>query len=124
AAVITPAFYFVRTWHAPVRSVSGKIRVIVLPFRNLSGEPQQDYFSAGLTDEMITQLGRIDSERLGVIAAETSKLSASKPIPELGRTLDVQYAMEGSVRRGGDVVRIDVQLIQVSDQTHVWAKIG
>jgi len=70
---------------------------------------------------MITQLGRLDPERLGVIAAETSKLSASKPVAELGRTLDVQYALEGSVRRGGNEVRINVQLIQVSDQTHVWA---
>jgi len=119
-AVITPAFYFKLSRHASVRSTSGKIRLIVLPFRNLSGDPQQDYFSAGLTDEMITQLGRIDPARLGVIAAETSKLSASKPMPDLGRTLDVQYAMEGSVRRGGNQVRIDVQLIQVSDQTHVW----
>jgi TolB-like protein/Tfp pilus assembly protein PilF len=93
----------------------------VLPFANLSGDPQQDYFSAGLTDEMITQLGRLDPERLGVIAAETSKVAASKPIAELGRTLDVQYALEGSVRRGGNEVRINVQLIQVSDQTHVWA---
>ena len=120
-AVVTPAFYFKLGRRAPVRSASGKIRLIVLPFRNFSGDPQQEYFSAGLTDEMITQLGRIDPARLGVIAAETSKLSASKPIPELGRTLDVQYAMEGSVRRGGNEVRIDVQLIQVSDQTHVWA---
>jgi TolB-like protein/Tfp pilus assembly protein PilF len=105
-----------------VRSGSaGKIRLVVLPFTNLSGDPQQDYFSAGLTDEMITQLGRLDPERLGVIAAETSKLFASKPIAELGRTLDVQYAMEGSVRRGGNEVRINVQLIQVSDQTQFWA---
>jgi TolB-like protein/Tfp pilus assembly protein PilF len=104
-----------------LRSPTGKIRLVVLPFANLSGDPQQDYFSAGLTDEMITQLGRLDPERLGVIAAETSKVSAHKPISELGHTLDVQYALEGSVLRGGNEVRINVQLIQVSDQTHVWA---
>jgi TolB-like protein/Tfp pilus assembly protein PilF len=120
-AVVTPAFYFLRSGHSPVRSASGKIRLVVLPFANLSGDSQQDYFSAGLTDEMITQLGRLDPERLGVIAAETSKISAQKPIAELGRTLDVQYALEGSVRRGGNEVRINVQLIQVSDQTHIWA---
>src|SRR5467141_2536723 len=120
-AAVTPAIYFLHAGHSPVRSASGKIRLLVLPFANLSGDPQQDYFSAGLTDEMITQLGRIDPERLGVIAAETSKLAASKPIAELSRTLDVQYAMEGSVRRGGNEVRINVQLIQVSDQTHIWA---
>jgi TolB-like protein/tetratricopeptide (TPR) repeat protein len=95
--------------------------LVVLPFANLSGDPQQDYFSAGLTDEMTTQLGRLDPERLGVIAATASKLIAGKPMAEVGRTLDVQYALEGSVRRGGNQVRIDVQLIQVSDQTNLWA---
>src|SRR5712664_2351647 len=120
-AAVTPGVYFFRHGHSPARSASGKIRLVVLPFANLSGDPQQDYFSAGLTDEMTTQLGRLDTERLGVIAAETSKLFASKPIAELGRTLDVQYALEGSVRRGGNEVRINVQLIQVSDQTHIWA---
>ena len=120
-AVVTPAVYFLRGGHSPVHSANGKIRLVVLPFANLSGDSQQDYFSAGLTDEMITQLGRLDPDHLGVIAAETSKASASKPIAELGRTLDVQYALEGSVRRGGNEVRINVQLIQVSDQTHIWA---
>jgi len=120
-AAVTPAVYFLRGGRSPVRSASGKIRLVVLPFANLSGDSQQDYFSAGLTDEMITQLGRLDPERLGVIAEETSKLSASKPIAELGRALDVQYALKGSVRRGGNEVRINVQLIQVSDQTHIWA---
>ena len=120
-AAATPTVLFLRGGHSTVRSASGKIRLVVLPFANLSGDSQQDYFSAGLTDEMITQLGQLDPERLGVIAAETSKLSARKPISELGHTLDVQYALEGSVRRGGNEVRINVQLIQVSDQTHIWA---
>jgi TolB-like protein/cytochrome c-type biogenesis protein CcmH/NrfG len=120
-AAVTPAVYFLRGGHSPVRSASGKIRLVVLPFTNLSGDPQQDYFSAGLTDEMTTQLGRLDPERLGVIAATASKLIAGKSMVEVGRTLDVQYALEGSVRRGGNQVRIDVQLIQVSDQTNLWA---
>jgi TolB-like protein/tetratricopeptide (TPR) repeat protein len=120
-AVLTPAVYFFRRANSPVHSASGKIRLIVLPFANLSGDAQQDYFSAGLTDEMTTQLGRLDPEHLGVIAATASKLLAGKSMAEVGRTLDVQYALEGSVRRGGNQVRIDVQLIQVSDQTHLWA---
>jgi TolB-like protein/tetratricopeptide (TPR) repeat protein len=120
-AAVTPGVYFFRHGHSPARSASGKIRLVVLPFANLSGDPQQDYFSAGLTDEMTTQLGRLDPERLGVIAATASKLIAGKPMAEVGRTLDVQYALEGSVRRGGNQVRIDVQLIQVSDQTNLWA---
>jgi TolB-like protein/tetratricopeptide (TPR) repeat protein len=120
-AVVTPAVYFLRAGHSPVRSSSGKIRLVVLPFANLSGDPQQDYFSAGLTDEMTTQLGRLNPERLGVIAPTASKLIAGKSMTEVGRTLDVQYALEGSVRRGGSQVRIDVQLIQISDQTNLWA---
>ena len=120
-AAVTPGVYFFRHGHSPARSASGKIRLVVLPFANLSGDPQQDYFSAGLTDEMTTQLGRLDPERLGVIAATASKLIAGKSMAEVGRTLDVQYALEGSVRRGGNQVRIDVQLIQVSDQTNLWA---
>jgi len=98
-----------------------KIRLVVIPFTNLSGDPKQDYFSAGLTDEMITRLGSLDSQRLGVIAATSSSALAGKPIAEIGHILDVQYALEGSVRRDGNRVRIDVQLIQVSDQTHLWA---
>src|SRR5258707_6603513 len=120
-ATVTGGVYLSRSAHSPMRSASGKIRLVVLPFANLSGDPQQDYFSAGLTDEMTTQLGRLDPQRLGVIAADSSKPFASKPITEIGRTLDVQYALEGSVRRGGNEVRINVQLIQVSDQTHIWA---
>lgn len=98
-----------------------KVRLVVIPFTNLSGDPRQDYFSAGLTDEMITQLGSLDPQHLGVIAAASSSALAGKAIAEIGHALDVQYALEGSVRREGNRVRIDVQLIQVSDQTHLWA---
>jgi len=120
-AVVIPSTYFVLGGHFRAPSKSGKIRLVVLPFANLSGDPQQDYFSAGLTDEMITQLGRLDPDRLGVIAATASKLIADKSIAEIGRTFNVQYALEGSARRAGNHVRIDVQLIQLSDQTNLWA---
>ena len=100
---------------------SGKARLVVLPFANLSGDPQQDYFSAGLTTEMIVRLGKLDPANLGVIAAASSSALEGKPIAEVGRVLDVRYALEGSVRRNAQRVRIDVQLIQVSDQTHLWA---
>lgn len=98
-----------------------KIRLVVLPFTNLSGDPKQDYFSSGLTDEMITRLGTLEPQRLGVIAAASSSAFAGKSIAEIRRALDVQYVLEGSVRRQGNRVRIDVQLIQASDQTHLWA---
>ena len=104
-----------------IHSVPPKIKLAVLPFANLSGDPNQNYFSAGLTDEMITRLGSLDPQHLSVIASASSNALAGKPIAEIGRALEVQYALEGSVRRDGNRVRIDVQLIQVSDQTHLWA---
>jgi len=96
----------------------------VLPFANLSGDPQQEYISEGLTEEMITQLGSLEPARLGIIA-RTSAMQykdAHKGTRQIARELGVDYILEGSVRREGDRVRITAQLIQVKDDTHVWAK--
>jgi TolB-like protein/DNA-binding winged helix-turn-helix (wHTH) protein/Tfp pilus assembly protein PilF len=101
-----------------------KIMLAVLPFENLSGDSQQEYFSSGLTEEMITQLGDLDENRLGVIA-RTSAMQykgAKKDTRQIGRELGADYILEGSVRREGERVRITAQLIQVKDQTHLWAK--
>jgi TolB-like protein/Flp pilus assembly protein TadD len=103
------------------KSVHGKVRLFVRPFANHSGDPQQDVFISGLTDEVRAQLGRLDPEHLGVIAPTSSEMQVSKSIVELRNLLQVQYVLEGSVRRGGSQVSIDVELIQVSDQTHIWA---
>jgi TolB-like protein/tetratricopeptide (TPR) repeat protein len=95
----------------------------VLPFQNLTGDPEQDYFSDGMTEEMITELGRLDPQRLGVIA-RTSAMSykhSSKGADQIGRELGANYILEGSARREGGRVRITAQLIQVRDQSHVWA---
>jgi eukaryotic-like serine/threonine-protein kinase len=101
--------------------MTDKVRIVVLPFHNLSGDASQDFFSAGFTDELITQLARLNPERLGVIASTSSSMVQDRAIDEIGRTFNVQYVIEGSVRRSADEVRIDVQLIQASDQTHIWA---
>ncbi|MGC2390337.1 MAG: tetratricopeptide repeat protein [Candidatus Acidiferrum sp.] len=121
AAVLCLIAFAVYRWISLKTLLPEKVRLVVLPFKNLSGDPKQDYFSAGLTDEMITRLGSLDPQRLGVIAAASSNAESGKSLKEIGRALDVQYALEGSVRREGDQVRIDVQLIQVSDQTNLWA---
>lgn len=106
--------------------VSGteKIMLAVLPFENLSGDPSQEYFSDGLTEEMITQLGRLNPKRLGVIARTSSMKykSTRKTVAEIGRELAVSYVFQGSVRRAGNRVRVTAQLVQVSDQTHLWAE--
>ena len=105
------------------RQTSGRLLLVVLPFENLSGAKKDDAFSDGLTEEMITQLGRATPERLGVIARTSSMTykSTKKTIEQIGRELSVSHVLEGSVRRAGNRVRISAQLIQVSDQTHVWA---
>src|SRR5208282_4051804 len=101
---------------------TGRLMLAVLPFENLTGDAGQDYFSDGLTEEMIAQLGRLDPDHLGVIA-RTSVMHykhGDEPLGQIGRELGVQYVLEGSVRRDADKVRITAQLIQVKDQTHLW----
>jgi len=103
---------------------AGRIMLAVLPFENLSGSKKHDYFCDGVTEEMITQLARISPERLGVIARTSAMQyrSTRKSVRQIGRELGVSYLLEGSVRRAGNHVRIAAQLIQVSDETHLWAQ--
>ena len=108
-------------WLQPTDTVQEKVRIAVLPFNYVSGDSQPDYITAGLTDVIRTKLGQLDPAHLGVIAATSSRIVSGQPITEIGRTLNVKYVLEGSVQRAGETVRIDVQLIQVSDQTHLWA---
>jgi len=98
------------------------IKLAVLPFANLTGDPEQEYLSDGLTQEMITLLGRLHPESLGVIA-RTSVMRYKKtdtPIDQIGRELGVDYVLEGSARREGSRVRVSADLIQVRDQTQLW----
>lgn len=97
--------------------------LVVLPFDNLSPDAAQELFSDGLTEELITQLSRMNPERLGVIA-RTSALRYKKAKPsvaQIKRELSVDYLLEGSVRAEADQLRITAQLIRASDQSHVWA---
>jgi serine/threonine protein kinase/Tfp pilus assembly protein PilF len=99
------------------------LRLAVLPFENLTGDPDQEYFSDGLTEEMITQLGRLQPQHLSVIARSSSMQYKNRntPIDQIGRELGVDYLLEGSARREGSRVRISATLIQVRDQTQRWA---
>lgn len=103
---------------------SDRTMLAVLPFDNLTGDARQEYLSDGLTEELITELGGIQPERLGVIA-RTSVMAykhAGKRVDEIGRDLGVAYVMEGSVREAGGRIRVAAQLIRTSDQAHVWAQ--
>src|SRR5882724_11048119 len=112
--------------HSRIRAqtAGAKLMLAVLPFENLTGDVGQEYFSDGLTEEMIAQLGRLEPARLSVIA-RTSVMHykhRQEQLETIGRELGVQYVLEGSVRRDADKVRISAQLIQMKDQTHLWAR--
>jgi TolB-like protein/DNA-binding winged helix-turn-helix (wHTH) protein len=103
---------------------SDKIRLAVLPFQNLTGDPNKDYLADGLTEEMISQVGRLNPEQLGVIA-RTSVMGYKHNdvrLDQIGRDLSVQYVLENSLRESGNHLRLTAQLIQVKDQTHLWSR--
>ena len=96
----------------------------VLPFENLTGDPNKEYLADGLTEETISQLGRLNPEQLGVIA-RTSVMGykhKDERLDQIGRDLSVQYVLENSLRESGNHIRLTAQLIQVKDQTHLWSQ--
>jgi TolB-like protein/tetratricopeptide (TPR) repeat protein len=105
--------------HVPA---SSRPRLVVLPFANL-GTDTPDYFSDGLTEEMIMQLGRRCADRIGVLARTSSMLykNVIRAASDIGEQLRADYLVEGSVRRDGDRVRITAQLIETKGETHLWA---
>lgn len=100
------------------------VMLAILPFENLSGDPAQEYFSDGLTEETIMRLGKIAPARLGVIARTSSMAykRTTKSVRQIGDELGVDYVLEGSVRREPARIRVTAQLIRVADQTHLWAE--
>lgn len=116
----------VKEWRRPsALAPSGRKTVLaVLPFDNLSGEPDQEFFSDGLTEEMIAQVGKLNRDRLVVVARSSvgkykgTKLNAK----EIARELNADYLLQGSVQRRSDRVRITVQLIQAQNQTDLWTE--
>lgn len=124
AALLATALYWgPRRFRRSSAGASHRTMLVVLPFENLTGDPEQEYFSDGMTEETITQLGQLQAQDLGLIA-RTSAMKykhTTKGIAEIAQELHVDYIVEGSVRREADRVRIAVQLIRASDQTHLWA---
>lgn len=105
-------------------SVKERYKLVVLPFENMSGSPEQEYLSDGITEELSAQIARLSPQRLGVIArtAAMRYKRSQQSLAEIGRELGVDYVLEGSVRAAGDDIRVTAQLIQMSDQTHIWAE--
>ena len=109
---------------AEIEAQCSRIMLAILPFENLSGDPAQEYFSDGLSEETIMRLGQMSPHRMGVIARTSSMAykQTNKSVAQIGQELGVDYVLEGSVRREVDRVRITAQLIRVRDQIHVWAE--
>jgi len=108
----------------PAAPAAGRVMLAVLPFQNLSGDPQQEFFGDGMTEEMIAVLGGLEPQRLGVIARTSAMRykTTKKNVTEIAGELHVAYVVEGSIRREGDRARITAQLIRASDQSHLWAQ--
>jgi TolB-like protein/DNA-binding winged helix-turn-helix (wHTH) protein len=124
SVVVLAGVGFIGWRHFRSPALPGKIMLAVLPFENLTGEPQKDYLADGLTEEMISQLGRLNPQQLGVIA-RTSVMGykhSSERLDQIGRDLSVQYVLENSLRESGDHMRITAQLLQVRDQSHLWSQ--
>jgi adenylate cyclase len=107
---------------APILALPNKPSIAVLPFQNLSGDPEQEYFADGMVEEIITALSR--SQSLFVIARNSSFTYKGRAVDvkQIARELGVRYVLEGSVRRGGKHVRITAKLIDAATGNHLWAE--
>jgi TolB-like protein/class 3 adenylate cyclase len=110
----------------PAASIDAKLAprlsIVVLPFANLSNDPEQQYFADGITEDLTTDLSRL--RNVLVISRNTAATYKDKHIDakQIGRELGVRYVLEGSVRRSGNQVRVNAQLIDASNNTHLWAE--
>ncbi len=107
----------------PARTGGERKMLVVLPFTNFTGDPAQEHFCDGLTEELIAALSRLNPQQLGVIA-RTSAMRykiEQKPVNQIKTELGVDFLIEGSVRNEAGQLRITVQLIRASDQSHLWA---
>ncbi len=112
-----------RSGWGPFAASERAVRLAVLPLANLSGDPEQEYLSDGLTQELINKLGRLHPAGLSVIA-RTSIMQykkSDKTVEQIGRELGVDYILEGSAQREGSRIRITAELIRVGDQAQLWA---
>ncbi|MGH9869201.1 MAG: winged helix-turn-helix domain-containing tetratricopeptide repeat protein [Candidatus Polarisedimenticolia bacterium] len=108
----------------PLQKAAGPIRLVVLPFDNLSGDPAQEYLSDGMSEELIVQLGRLNPTSLAVIARQSAqRYKGGRPdLVRVARDLRVAYVIEGSVRRTQDRLYSTARLVRTTDQSLVWGE--
>ncbi len=106
----------------PEKSSPPRLSIVVLPFANIGGDPEQEHFVDGVTESLTTDLSRLRSAV--VIARNTAFTYKGKPfdVKTIGRELNVRYILEGSVQRGGNRMRVNVQLVDAESGSHLWAE--
>ena len=114
-------YFAFKKWHNSPNAEPGIHSIVVLPLKNLSSDPQQDYFADGMTEELINDLGQVSTLRVISLTSSMSYKGAHKNLPEIARELAVQGVVEGGVLRDGDQVRISVQLIDARNDRPIWA---
>ncbi|MEA2874421.1 MAG: hypothetical protein QOH67_4411 [Hyphomicrobiales bacterium] len=122
ALLLLSAIFTVWILHSRTTPPTGIRSLAVLPLENLSGDASQDYFSDGMTDELITELGQISGLRVISRTSMMTYKGARKPLPQIARELNVDVVVEGTVLRSGSRVRITAQLIRASVDKHLWAQ--
>ena len=122
ALVLSLAILAVWLFRSRGRAPTGIRSLAMLPLDNLSGDPSQDYFADGMTDELITDLAHISALRVISRTSVMAYKHARKPLPEIARELSVDAVVEGTVLRSGEQVRITAQLIQAPADKHLWAE--
>jgi TolB-like protein/DNA-binding winged helix-turn-helix (wHTH) protein len=110
------------SWRWGARSPAPITSIAVLPLQNLSGDPDQEFFSDGMTEAVITRLAQISDARVTSRTSVMRFKAASESVSAIGRQLAVDAVVEGSVQRVGDRVRVTVQLIHAASDSHLWAK--
>src|SRR5262249_39859958 len=112
----------VRQGPEPALPLPDKPSIAVLPFANMSGDPEQEFFADGIAEDVTTTLSRYPS--LFVIARNSSFTYKGRPVDvkQVGRELGVRYALEGSVRKAGNRIRVTAQLVEAEAGNHVWAE--
>lgn len=104
------------------RQPDQRVSICVLPFANMSGDPEQEYFSAGVTEDIITELSRISALKVTPRATAFSFKTRPSSLLEVAQRLRVSFVLEGSVRKSGDRLRISAQLIDVAADANIWAE--
>jgi TolB-like protein/DNA-binding winged helix-turn-helix (wHTH) protein/Flp pilus assembly protein TadD len=116
------AFWLVRAVSRPTSAASRLGSIAVLPLENLSGDPSQEYFADGMTEQLITDLAKVNALRVISRTSVMRYKGTKKGLPEIAKELNVEAVVEGSVMRSGNRVRITAQLLQAPTDRHLWAE--